>query len=563
MKDLVNCKYGMFIHHVLPWSSYADGSKPQTIDEFADAFDAEGFADSLERMGVEYIVFTAWHFAVQPLYPSAVSEKWRPGNCPKRDLLGDIIDSVRARDIHVVMYTHPRDGHDFSEEDKIKTGWGQGAHETDSQQPNLSNFDYDKWNEYMLELYEEFAERYASRLSGYYTDSNGPKDPADYLHTNTDHQIVNYLKIRSIMKSHNPDLVTFQNYYGNVYTNDYGNSETFMGFISQLFGYKDAHKWYCSKNIATTLAPFSSGWMSTPSRTGESILTSTVKDLVTYTMFNGSCSACGNVLYASGTFTEGNLWSIGVEETMAEIKATLANYKESFMDATPSTSYPTRSGSCLEDNNMMFFMTGEGKAYEYLHIMALPKDGIIELGLPEDEIELSCPICDTLNITDFTKTDTGYVIKVSQKSKCFDHVIRFDRIGTPQPPKYEWINNTDKRICYNGAWFYASCWGYDETNRAKGCYERELHCGCDKGDSLYLAFEGSAIEIYGATKSTYGHADIFIDGIPCAHVSQYGEEIKGHVLFYKSDNLYGGKHVLQMYAAEDKVICLDAVKVIY
>ena len=119
MKDLVNCKYGMFIHHVLPWSSYADGSKPQTIYEFADAFDAEGFADSLERMGVEYIVFTAWHFAVQPLYPSAVSEKWRPGNCPKRDLLGDIIDSVRARDIHVVMYTHPRDGHDFSEEDKI------------------------------------------------------------------------------------------------------------------------------------------------------------------------------------------------------------------------------------------------------------------------------------------------------------------------------------------------------------------------------------------------------------------------------------------------------------
>ena len=78
----------MFIHHILKEARYADGRKAQTFDEMADAFDTEGFADSLARMGVEYIVYTAWHFAVQPLYPSAVSEKWRPGNCPKRDLPG-------------------------------------------------------------------------------------------------------------------------------------------------------------------------------------------------------------------------------------------------------------------------------------------------------------------------------------------------------------------------------------------------------------------------------------------------------------------------------------------
>ena len=84
----MKCKYGMFIRHILKEARYADGRKAQTFDEMADAFDTEDFADSLARMGVEYIVYTAWHFAVQPLYPSAVSEKWRPGNCPKRDLLG-------------------------------------------------------------------------------------------------------------------------------------------------------------------------------------------------------------------------------------------------------------------------------------------------------------------------------------------------------------------------------------------------------------------------------------------------------------------------------------------
>ena len=52
MKKLKKCKYGMFVHHILPEAHYADGTQPQTIDEMADAFDTEGFADSLQRMGI-------------------------------------------------------------------------------------------------------------------------------------------------------------------------------------------------------------------------------------------------------------------------------------------------------------------------------------------------------------------------------------------------------------------------------------------------------------------------------------------------------------------------------
>jgi len=562
MKPFYKCKYGMFIHHILREARYADGSQAQTIDEMADAFDTEGFADSLARMGVEYIIYTAWHFAVQPLYPSAVSEKWRPGNCPKRDLLGDIIDSVRARGIHVLFYTHPRDGHDFSEDDKEKTGWGRGRHESDEQQPCYDTFRYDQWNEYMLELYTELADRYAARLTGFYTDGNGPKDPADYLYPPKDHQIVNYLKIRNIMKSRNPKLVTFQNYYGNVYTQDYGNSETYTVYIGSAFGNGHSEKWHCAKKNATTLSPFC-GWACASSRNTEKMVNWAFKDMLRFTMFNGSCSECGNVLFASATFIEGNLWSVGVEETMIDLKNELSRFKDSFMDAVPSTSYPTFPGSTLERNNYCFWMSDEKSEYEYLHCMQMPADGVLEFGLPEDGIVLEDPVLLTgEGSVTLEKTDSGYRVHFTGTPDETDTVIRFCRTGRSICCGYEWINNTDKRIAYHGNWNYTSCWIYTKEKTADGCYEREVHCANGADSSLYLAFDGDMVELYGVLGEKHGKADVYVDGVFCGTIDQQAEEHRAHVLCFRSINLYGGRHVLQLYTKDDKTFAVDAVKVI-
>ncbi len=560
MKDFKKCKYGMFIHHILPEAHYADGTKVQTIDEMADTFDTEGFADSLKRMGVEYIIYTAWHFAVQPLFPSAVSEKWRPGNCPKRDLLGDIIDSVRARGIHVLFYTHPRDGHDFSEDDKEKTGWGRGKHETDSQQPDLSNFNYELWNAYMMELYEELADRYADRLTGYYTDSSGPKDPQGYLHPHQDHPVVDYLKIRNIMKSRNPDLVTIQNYYGDVYTQDYGNSETYTGYIRTVFGNKNAEKWHCTAKTATTLAPFC-GWLCSDVRSGESVVTMTPEDILRYTMFNGSCSECGNILFASGTFAEGSLWSIGVEETLSELKNRLSRFEDSFMNALPSRSYPTMPGSTMEDNCYRFWMADE--EYEYLHCMQMPENGVLEWGFAENGITLTNPgvLTGSISITAFECTGNGYRLTFTGMPDETDTVIRFCREGSPIPYNYEWINNSDKRMAYSGTWRCNSDMIYDKRTAA-GCYEREVHCATAAESSLYLAYEGSILELYGVLDEGYGAADIYIDGIYCGTVDQQSAERKAHELCFRSINLYGGQHILQLYTKNNKMFTVDAVKVL-
>ena len=152
-------KYGLFVHFVHGISCNADGSQPSTVDETVNNFDANAFADIVASMGVEYLIFTAWHWRAIPLYPSKVTEKYRGKICPSRDLLGEIINAVTSRGIDMILYTHPRDGHDFPPEDMIACGWGKNENETSSA-PDKDTFDNKKWNEYTLSLYAEVMERY-------------------------------------------------------------------------------------------------------------------------------------------------------------------------------------------------------------------------------------------------------------------------------------------------------------------------------------------------------------------------------------------------------------------
>ena len=117
--DFLKTKYGFFVHYV--WGgdqkkslTLGRDAKPlATFDEFANAFDAPGFARDLESWGVEYVILTAWHYNINPLFPSETMKKWGMENhtC-KRDLLRDVITACKAKGIRVMLYTHPRDGHD-------------------------------------------------------------------------------------------------------------------------------------------------------------------------------------------------------------------------------------------------------------------------------------------------------------------------------------------------------------------------------------------------------------------------------------------------------------------
>ncbi|MEN9991948.1 MAG: hypothetical protein RLZZ224_1650, partial [Verrucomicrobiota bacterium] len=199
-------KNGFFVHYV--WAGGGgltlkrDGSAPQSIDELADAFDADGFARDMEAWGVEYVIFTAWHANINPLFPSQTMKRWgMPNHSCRRDLLGDMIKACKARGIPVVLYTHPRDGHDLRGEDRIKTGWGA----TPGQQPgdpNWAEFDYQKWNDFTNELYAELIDRYGKDIIGLFLDEGSSAGDSQ--------RVVDYPRLRHTIKSRAPHIVMQQ-----------------------------------------------------------------------------------------------------------------------------------------------------------------------------------------------------------------------------------------------------------------------------------------------------------------------------------------------------------------
>ena len=215
--DFLKTKFGFFVHYV--WAGKGGGltidrhgKQPENFDAFADAFDVEGFANDMAAWQVEYVLFTAWHANINPLFSSETMKKWGlPGHACKRDLIGDVIKALKAKDIPVVIYTHPRDGHDLHGEERVKTGWGKDSKGGD---PVWSQFDYQKWNDFTNELYAELVDRYGKDITGLFLDEGSSAGDS--------HRVVDYPRLRETIKSRAPHLVLQQNHYGTIYSCDVG-----------------------------------------------------------------------------------------------------------------------------------------------------------------------------------------------------------------------------------------------------------------------------------------------------------------------------------------------------
>jgi len=162
-------KYGAFVHYVWGGSGTrkpgslqvnGDGTKPyKTLDEMVNAFPVKKFADDIASMGVEYLIFTCWHYDMNPLYPSAVMDKWMkglPDKTPDRDLIRELIQVLKPHGVKLFLYIHPDDGHDFTDEEKSRVGYSK---------------DWDKYGRFMNEMYAEVAARYGKDVAGYWNDA--------------------------------------------------------------------------------------------------------------------------------------------------------------------------------------------------------------------------------------------------------------------------------------------------------------------------------------------------------------------------------------------------------
>jgi len=550
-------RYGFFVHYVAPSVLYADGRVTQSIDEAADGFDVRGFADDLDAMRVEYLIFTAWHYRVRPLYPSAVMEAWRPGNCARRDLVGEILEAVSAKGIRVVLYTHPRDGHDFEDEDRVRTGWGLGYEEGRLDTPNPKTFDCAKWNDFMLSLYAELLDRYGRRIDGLYIDGMGPGRFAGGAIGSQSYEfpIIDYMKIRQIAKSANPNIALIQNYFGYKFTCDFAMPEGFFGYENR---HPDTRTWpACEKALAVTA--FNS-W-SAGAVKGPNVARITPEDAARFTVFQSTCNTAGGVAWASGPYCGGG-WENGVMETMTEVGRHMERLGESVKDVVPSTSWPTVSGDTLESRDWVTASSSRDGMHEYIHIMRKPEDGIVTLPAPQDGASFSDPAVPggQAAVEEFRQDQSGLHLRLEGQWDEVDTVVRLARCANPGAPIVEWRNDTDVRFVYGGEWVYDFL--SEHRSEFHGNYEYDSHTTARDGDWCRTTFEGDVVEVIGPVGPEGGRADVLIDNILMGQMDNFASERRNRQVLFRSGRLYGGRHELKVIKTGGQTIELDAVRII-
>jgi alpha-L-fucosidase len=379
MKQFATLKNGFFVHYV--WAGGGgltlkrDGSAPQSIDELADGFDAEGFARDMESWGVEYVIFTAWHANLNPLFPSKTMERWgMPTHRCRRDLLGDMIRACKAKNIPVVLYTHPRDGHDLRGEDRVKTGWGAnpGANPSD---PNWGEFDYQKWNDFTNELYAELVDRYGKDIIGLFLDEGSSAGDSQ--------RVVDYPRLRQTIKSRAPHLVLQQNYYGTNYSCDVGVKEYHHW---QEFENRDGGAWRATDIPAASV--FATTWWAAKPDQQNTVVYS-AEDMFRFTVLQAGVNTVGGGMqWAAGPYPGGG-WEPGVRETMEKFASYLKPVASSLKGTLASTAFPTQKGAALKSIGWGVRAIEWGVATDsadrqrtYLHVLNPPSGPSLFVGMP-------------------------------------------------------------------------------------------------------------------------------------------------------------------------------------
>lgn len=200
---------GLFAHYTYVgkpyewgWTQWADGTPARSLDDLADHLDTEDFAATAASMRAQYVLFTTFHANMNVLFPSRTIQRHLPGHAAHRDAIGDLIRSLKARKIRVILYFHPSDGHDLTLADQNRVGWNDPP-------------PHQRWNDFINELLAEVVDRYGSELSGYYFDGGLPR-------------LVDAARLRRTVMERQPNAWMIQNSGLNRACVDYGATEDRM-----------------------------------------------------------------------------------------------------------------------------------------------------------------------------------------------------------------------------------------------------------------------------------------------------------------------------------------------
>jgi Alpha-L-fucosidase len=156
------CQFGISTH----WTAQSqpvgkDDWLP--FEEAVNHFDAKRYVQQAAEAGAQYIIFTSCHALQMLPAPCAAIDRVAPGRTTRRDLVGDLADACHARGMHFILYYN----HSCNHGDDPAWEYAVGYHAPDKARLARN----------LLAIVRELAERYGSRVDGWWFDSCFSLDP--------------------------------------------------------------------------------------------------------------------------------------------------------------------------------------------------------------------------------------------------------------------------------------------------------------------------------------------------------------------------------------------------
>jgi hypothetical protein len=464
-------KYGLRVIYVYggDWGKMTalsyQGGYPTNIDQLVESFNTTNFASQVAAMGVEYVMFTAFHADMNVLYPSPKMVSWRGAghSTTSRDLLDEVITSLAAKGIKTVFYVNLIEGRDFHPDDtnayypqpggiitrdQINTGYYPAGTTTNNT----------VWNNFMNDICGELAQRYGPRLDGFYCDGayNGITDQP---------------RLEKTMRSYNANLIFVGNVrisYGDF---DIGSRETAWVDSTDMFGMNsDAPAAYpvVRTNVNTWLSyplevaiiAAGSTWWTFASDTNTARYSS--DDYFKYTVLQAGANIYGGgVGWSAGCFGNGSFDPDFVNKMSAAWNL-MKPIAGSITNTIPSTSFVTPRRASINRLSGGFTATKSvDDRYDYIHVLRPPKGNTLQLPNSADGKTFNAAQLVATNlVVPFTTNAYGYLLTLPDGVMWDprDTVIRLTA-DLPLPTSLVLGPVADTRIMNNSnATWYAGSW---------------------------------------------------------------------------------------------------------
>lgn len=232
------------------WTSHSlqpDGSC-LPYSQAVEQFDVRKFTETLKSAGVQHIIFTLTHAEQYLPFPCKTLERLMPGRTTERDLLGELMDSLRQAGIRfIAYYNHSCNGADDIPWKKA-CGYDAGI-----------EGDLDAFAQNICDIVGEIACRYGKSLAGWWFDSAYSVDtrgPSNTVSCNIGNWKMPWDKLVAAAKSgHSDCAVSINAGVGKTflyYPEDYYCGETvkidaeWPEELPDIIG----HRWICIDNPA-------------------------------------------------------------------------------------------------------------------------------------------------------------------------------------------------------------------------------------------------------------------------------------------------------------------------